>query len=447
MVVIDVSIVNVALPAIRHALHYSPSGLQWVVNAYTLTFAGLLMLGGRAGDLVGLRRLFLGGLGVFTLASLAGGLAQDAAWLSTARAFQGIGGAALAPASLSIVTTTFSEGEARNRALGIWSAIVGAAGAIGVLAGGILTSELSWRWILIVNVPIGVVGLLAGRRYLPHADRDHSARLDLPGAMSLTSGLVLVVYAVVQTSTHPWGSSPTIATLLLAALLLAVFVIIERRSTAPLIPFGVLRARALLGANLVQLAVGAAFFSFLYFRSLYMQGVLGYSPLRTGLAFVPMGLAITIGARSSSRLTTPVGPRITVITGLTATLGGLLWMSQTTDHSTYRGGILIPGVLVSLGLGLVLPQLAAAATSGVSSRQAGLASGLLNTSRQIGGSIGLAILATLATSRINVLSAGHLATPTSYALSAGYDRAFFIAAAFAAAAIPASVMLPGRGTS
>jgi EmrB/QacA subfamily drug resistance transporter len=444
MVVLDVSIVNVALPSIRASLHYSPTGLQWVVNAYVLTFAGFLMLGGRAGDLIGRRRIFLGGLALFTLASLAGGLAQDAVWLTAARAVQGLGGAVLSPATLSIVMTTFTEGDARNRAIGMWSAVAGAGGAVGVILGGILTSGLSWRWVLFVNVPIGVAGLVAGRRFLPDAPGNREAKLDIPGAITVTGGLALLVYAIVGTDTHPWASGQTVGTLAAAAALLAAFAVIQVRSAAPLVPFGLFRSRAVSGANLTMLAVGGAFFSFWYFLSLYVQGALGYDALTAGFAFFPMGVAIVIGAQASSRLVGRVGFRPMIVVGLAVSAAGLLWMSTVTDHSTYAAHILGAGVLVSLGFGLMFTPLAGSATTGVPGHQAGLASGLLNTSRQIGGSVGLAVLATIATSRIAALSDGRPQAPGAAALTSGYARVFLISAFFMIAAGAATLLLPSR---
>ena len=442
MVVLDVSIVNVALPSIRDSLHYSATGLQWVVNAYVLTFAGFLMLGGRIGDLIGRRRIFLLGLLLFTAASLLGGLAQNAAWLTTARAVQGLGGAVLSPATLSIVMTTFTEGEARNRALGTWSAVAGAGGAIGSLAGGVLTSELGWRWVLYVNVPIGIVGLLVGLRVLPKIAGNRSTRLDLPGAITVTLGLAVAVYGIVNTATYSWGSAHTIGALAIAAVLLAAFAIIQTRSAAPLMPFALFKSRSVSGANLSMVGVGAAFFSFWYFTSLYMQNALHYDALKAGLAFFPMGVAIVIGAQASSRLLKRTGLRPMILFGLIVTVAGLAWISRITPHTTFLWGVCGPGCLVALGFGLILPPQAASATNGVPIHQAGLASGLLNTSRQIGGSIGLAVLATIATSRIDALSKGH--TPTAAALTSGFARAFVVAAFFGCAAVVASFLIPGR---
>lgn len=442
MVVLDVSIVNVALPSIRSSLHYSATGLQWVVNAYVLTFAGFLMLGGRAGDLFGRRRVFLAGLGLFSLASLAGGLAQDPAWLTAARAAQGLGGAVLSPATLTIIMTTFGEGEARNRALGTWSAVAGAGGALGVVLGGVLTSALSWRWVLFVNIPIGVAGLVAGRLILAEGRRPDAGRLDVGGALTVTGGLAALVYAIVGTDTHPWGSAQTLATLAVSAVLLLAFVVIQTRVASPLVPLRLFRSRSVSGANLAMLAVGSAFFSFWYFLSLFLQGVLGYGALKAGFAFFPMGLAIIVGAQFSSRLVGRTGFRYMIVLGLGVTAGGLFWLSTIDRSSGYLANILGPGLLVSLGLGLLLTPLAGAATAGVPRQEAGLASGLLNTSRQVGGSVGLAVLATIATSRTKGLLASHHAVGAS--LASGYARVFLIAGILILAGLIGTAMLPRR---
>jgi EmrB/QacA subfamily drug resistance transporter len=445
MVVLDVSIVTVALPSIGRDLHYSSSGLQWVVNAYVLTFAGFLLLGGRAADLFGRRRIYLFGMGLFTLASLAGGLATNAAWLTTARAVQGIAGACLSPATLTIIVTTFS-GPARARALGIWSAVAGAGGAAGGILGGVLTSTLSWRWVLFVNIPIGVAAVIAALAWLTESRRPQGAgqprsRLDVSGAVAVTAGLGILVYAIVGTESRPWGSPVTLSLLGAAAALLAVFVVIELRlASAPLVRFGLFRSRSVSGANLVMFLIGAAFFSMWYFLSLYLQNVLGYSALKTGLAFLPMGITIIIGAQASARALPRIGVRLPLLAGTVLAACGFAWLSAISPDSSYWVHVFGPGCLIALALGLLFTPLAAAATAGVAMTEAGLASGVLNTSRQIGGSLGLAVLATIATDRAHaVLAAG---TSTAAALNSGYSRAFVVAAGLIVVAALATLMVP-----
>ena len=461
MVVLDVSIVTVALPSIGRDLHYSATGLQWVVNAYVLTFAGFLLLGGRAADLFGQRRVYLSGMALFTVASLAGGLATDSAWLTTARAVQGIAGAVLSPATLTIIITTFPA-DRRARALGIWSSVAGAGGAAGAILGGVLTSELSWRWVLFVNIPIGVAAVVATLAWLPEsrdrAARGAAARLDVGGAIAVTAGLGALIYAIIGTDTHPWGSARTLSLLGAAVILLAAFAVIELRlASAPLMPFRLFRSRSLSGANIVMFLVGAAFFSMWYFLSLYLQNVLGDSALKTGLAFLPMGVTIMIGAQASSRILPRVGVRPLLQAGTLVAAGGFAWLSAISPHASYWTHVFGPGCLISLALGLLFTPLAAAATSGVAVREAGLASGVLNTARQIGGSLGLAVLATVATDRTraalagsrsvlagsrSVLAGGRPVLSQAAALNDGYSRAFEVATALILAAFAASFMVP-----
>ena len=450
MVVLDVSIVNVALPSVGHDLHYSASGLQWVVNAYVLTFAGFLLFGGRAADLFGRRRIYLFGLALFTLASLVGGLAQTSGWLTAARAAQGIGGAFLSPASLTLIVTTFSDRQRRAKAIGAWSAVAGAGGAAGAILGGVLTAELSWRWVLFVNVPIGIITMAAAARYLTElrrpADDRPRPRLDVAGAVTITAGLGALVYAIVETSSHPWLSTPTLSVLAVAVVLLAAFAVIEARlASAPLVPFQLLRSRSVAGANVVMMLVGAAFFSMWYFLSLYFQDVLGYSALRAGAAFIPMAVAIIIGAQASPRLLHKTGLRPLLAAGTLLAAVGFAWLAQVPAQSSYLVHVLGPGCVIALALGLLFTPLATAATSGVPISQAGLASGVLNTSRQVGGSIGLAALAAVAVARSNsALASGH--TPDS-ALAAGYDRAFIVAAVLSLAGLACSLFMPSATAS
>ena len=451
MVVLDASIVNVALPSIQRDLHFSTSGLQWIVNAYTLTFAGFLLLGGRAADLYGRRRVFIVGLTVFTASSLLGGLAQNQAWLVSARALQGLGAAILAPATLTILTATFPEGPRRAWALGAWSAVSAAGASAGALFGGILTDFLSWRWILFVNVPVGVVALIAALRYLPESRAELGHRhLDLAGAVTVTGGLVALVYALVRTETYSWGSSEVLLPLAFGVVLLALFVVLQARfSRAPLVPLRIFRSRSVTGGNVVMLMMFGALFGSWYFETLYMQHVLGFSPLQAGLAFLPQTVLIAAGAQVTARLVPKFGPRPLILAGTLTAGAGLAWLAQTTTSTTFLGGLLGPFVLIGLGMGLAVTPIAVAGTAGVPPRDAGLASGLLNTSRTVGASIGLAALATIAAKRTASTLSDHVATAarTATALTDGYTLAFSIAAVLLlATAIVALATLPSLRT-
>jgi len=443
MVVLDVSVVNVALPAIRNSLRFSEQDLQWVVNAYTVTFAGFLLLGGRAADLLGRRRVFISGLVLFALASLAGGFADTQALLIAARGAQGLGGAIIAPASLSILTTTFEEGAARNRAVGIWGAMGGAGGAAGVLLGGVLTDLLSWRWILFINVPIGLLAAFFAERYIVET-REAMRRpsFDLAGAVTATVGLSVLVLGIVRTDVTGWGSLSTLALIAAGAALIAAFVAIEGRvARAPLMPLRIYASRTLSAANVVVLMIGAAVFAMWFFLSLYLQQVLGYSPLRAGLAFLPMTLCIVAGSTLASRVVTRVGPKPMLVTGMTAQAAGLALFTQITPGGSYLGQIIVPSLLVAIGIGFSFVPVTIAAVAGVASEEAGLASGLVNTSRFVGGALGLALLAALATARTNTDL--HHGLAAHAALTSGFVLAFGIAAAFSAAgAVIALVGLP-----
>jgi EmrB/QacA subfamily drug resistance transporter len=441
MVVLDVAIVNVALPQMRQDLGLSVTGQQWVVNAYTLTFAGLLMVGGRAGDLFGRRRVFMLGLGLFTFCSLIGGLAQSGAWLIGARAAQGVGAAILAPSTLSLLTTRFFEPAERRRALGAWSATAASGAAIGVLAGGVLTDLLNWRWVLFVNVPIGIV-LLAGAWLALSESRVDSAHrsLDLPGALTMTAGLSILVYGIVSTDTHSWGSPQTVTTLLAGGILLLAFVFIESRAAHPVVPLSIFKMKTLSAANGIAVTVGAALFGMYFFLSLYLQQINGYSPLKAGLAFLPAGLATMGGALTAARLVARIGPRRQLVIGLLLAAAGLAWMSTVSAHAGYFAHVFGPVLMVGVGLGLSFVPMTMAATTGVPPHEAGLASGLVNTSRQVGGAVGLAAMATVAASAAR----GHGATVGRLtALTNGYDRAFGIAAAALVVGAGLALLLPG----
>jgi EmrB/QacA subfamily drug resistance transporter len=423
----DVSIVNVALPQMRDALGLTITSQQWVVNAYTLTFAGFLMLGGRAADLFGRRRVFLIGLSLFTAASLAGGLAQDGTWLIAARAAQGLGGAVLAPTSLSLLMSTFTDMTQRRRAMGVWSATAASGAAAGVLAGGILTDLLGWRWVLFVNVPIGIILLAVTPRVLPEwRAAGPRPRLDVAGAFTITAGLALLVYGIVSTDTHAWGSAETVTALVAgAAFLLAALFIEARVAPSPLVPLGIFRRRPLVVANGIAMIIGAALFGMYFFISLYLQQVAGYSPLRTGLAIAPAGAMTLVGSLNAARLVARIGARWQLVLGPVLSAAGLVWMSFLSFGDGYLTHMLVPLVLFGLGVGTTFVPMTLTATAGVLPAQAGLAAGLVNTARQVGGAVGLAVLATLASSatRDSRLSAGSVQA----AMTTGYDRAFLIA--------------------
>jgi EmrB/QacA subfamily drug resistance transporter len=435
MVILDVSVVNVALPAIRGGLHFTEANLQWVVNAYTVTFAGFLLLGGRAADLLGRRRVFVAGLTLFSLASLAGGFAHSQGMLIAARALQGLGGAIVAPASLSILTTTFTEGAARNRAVGVWGAMGGAGGAAGVLLGGVLTDTLGWRWILFINVPIGLAAALFSQRLIAEGRDSNRARsFDLAGALAATLGLSILVLGIVRTDVTGWGSGQTIGLIAAGLVLLALFLAIEGRfATEPLMPLRIYSSRMLSAANVVVLLVGAATFGMWFFVSLYLQQVLGYSPIKAGLAFLPMTLMIVAGSTFASRGVTRFGAKPLLAVGMIAQTAGLLLFTGVSVGGSYLGDVALPSLLVSAGLGLAFVPATISAVAGVAPHEAGLASGLVNTARLVGGALGLAILAAFATAHTNsdLRHTGTGVHVVREALTAGFDIAFAVAAGFA----------------
>jgi EmrB/QacA subfamily drug resistance transporter len=432
VVVIDASIVNIALPSIGRALRFSQADLSWVVNAYTLTFGGFLLLGGRLADLMGRRRMFMVGLIVFSLASLVGGLAQSEPWLIAARAVQGLGAAIVSPAALSIVTTTFAEGAERNRALGVWGAVAGAGGAAGVLLGGVLTSGLSWRWVLFVNVPIGLLCVFLAPRVLVESRAEVQTRnFDVPGAVTVTAGLALLVYALVDAVNVGWGSSATLLKIAAAVLLLIAFLAIELRQSAPLMPFSIFRLRTLRGANTVALLIGMSLFSMFFFVSLYMQQVLHYSALKAGLSYLPLAVGIILSAGAASVGVTRFGFKPILLSGLLFVAGGLFWFSRVpATGGTFAANVLGPSLLAAVGLGLSFVPVTIAAVTRTRPHEAGLASGLVNTAQQVGGALGLAILATVANSRTkSVMHAGQ--HDVAIALTKGFERAFLVGAGFA----------------
>jgi EmrB/QacA subfamily drug resistance transporter len=436
VVVLDASIVNVALPTIGGALDFTQDNLSWVVNAYVLTFGGFLLLGGRLADLLGRRRVFIGGLILFALASLAGGLAESDTMLIAARAVQGLGAALLSPAALSIVTTTFSDGAERNKALGVWGAVAGSGGAAGVLLGGVLTEYVGWEWVLWVNVPIGIAAaLLAPRLILESRSESETRHFDAWGALSVTAGLSVLVYALVEAPNAGWGSGQTIGLLALALGLLGVFVAIELRSKAPLMPFSIFRNRTLTGANVVGILTGASLFSMFFFISLYMQQVLGYSAIKAGVSYLPLAVSIIIAAGVASQLVTRIGFKPVLATGMLLISGGLVWFAQISPDGTFLADVLGPSLLAAVGLGFAFVPQTIAAVSGVSDREAGLASGLINTSQQVGGALGLAVLLS-----VSLSTTGATATDP-VTLTEGYSDAFMVGAGIGLLGVIATLFL------
>jgi EmrB/QacA subfamily drug resistance transporter len=474
MVVLDATIVNVALPHIQHALGFSGSGLEWVVNAYALTFGGLLLLGGRAGDLLGRKRVFIAGIILFSVASLAGGFATSQAWLLTARAIQGVGGAIVAPTALSLVTTNFPEGPPRNRAMGVYAAMSIAGGAVGLIAGGLLTTYFSWRWVLFVNVPIGIFVALMAPRVLSESER-HRGRFDIPGAITGTLGLSALVYGLSNAATTAngvshWGDTKVLASLSASVVLLAAFLLIESRSEHALMPLRIFRNRDRSGAYLIMLCIGTALFGMFFFLTIFVETVWGYSALKTGVAYLPMMATVMVMAGVSAQLVPRIGARPLLLAGSAIATGGMFWLSRITEHSTYAGGLLGPMIVTAAGMGMLFMPVTLVSLSKVEDRDAGLASSLVNTGQQVGGSIGLAILGTVAwtvvanTARNSVAhakaaaaaaaKAGHpLPKPSAaqlaqaktsildHALAIGFSRGFVVSAIIMALALVATIAL------
>jgi EmrB/QacA subfamily drug resistance transporter len=397
MVVLDATIVNVALPSIQRDLGMSEADLQWIVNAYALMFGGFLLLGGRAGDLVGRKRVFLLGVVVFTSASLLNGLSPSSEFLIVFRGLQGLGAALVAPAALSIITTTFAEGAERTKAMGVWAAIAVGGGAVGLVLGGILVEALSWPWIFFVNVPVGIAVFLASLRFVPESRDEHAHKsFDLAGAVTVTSGLIALVYGIVKAQEKGWGSLHTVGFFTLALVLLGAFVVIEGRSAEPLVRLSVFRVRTIRAANVVMFFVASGLFAMFFFNTLYVQRVLGYSPLEAGIAFLPFTAGIIIGAGLAQRLVPKLGAREVPLVGMPLAVAGLLLFLRLQPDGSYLTDLLPGIILVSVGMGLTFVPVTLIATSGVPVDDAGLASGLFNTSQQVGGALGLAILSTLA---------------------------------------------------
>jgi EmrB/QacA subfamily drug resistance transporter len=460
MVVLDSTIVNVALPHIQTALGFSGTNLEWVVNAYALAFGGLLLLGGRAGDLMGRRRVFIAGIALFALASLAGGFATDQAFLLTARVIQGIGGALAAPTSLSLIAVTFPEGKERNRAMGVYAAMSISGAAVGLIAGGLLTSYADWRWVFFVNVPIGLIVVLLAPRVLGESERKHG-RFDLAGAITGSVGLGALVYGLSEAATtfangqaiSNWGDTKVIVSLVAAVVLLVAFGIIEARSKHALVPPRVLANRNRTGSYLISLCIGTAMFGMFFFMTLFVQEVWGYSPVRSGVAYLPMVATILIAAGLASNLVARVGARTLMLVGPAFAAGGMFWLSRITEHSHYASGLMGPMMLTGFGMGLTFVPLSIVALYGVANDDAGAASSLLNVGQQVGGSIGLAILGTVAWSAVasNLKSAAaaagttHLSQAaqtamTNHALAYGFGRGYEVSAGIAVLALIVSVI-------
>ena len=445
MVILDGTIVNVALPSIQRALHFSASGLEWVIAAYALAFGGFLLLGGRSGDLYGRRRMFTIGVTIFAGASLLGGLAPDSAWLIAARLLQGIGGAIASPTALALIQNTFPEGRERARAMGVYAAMSGAGGSIGLLLGGVLTDLVSWRWVLFVNVPIGALVALAAPRLLP-TNETRPGRLDLPGALSVTAGMTSLVYGFSHAASSRWSDPLTVAALMVGAGLLGLFLVIESRSQHALMPLRIFADRSRSASYLIMLCLAAGMFGAFFFMSQYVQEVLGYSPLRAGLAFLPMTIGIGVTANVLSRVVGRVGTRRPMMVGPALGAAGLFWLSFAGVGTGYLS-ILGPIVLIATGMGATFLPLTLTVMSRVERNEAGLASALLNASQQIGGSLGLAVVVTVAASApaAQRVVLGGAQRAAHQALTSGFDAGFRVASLIALAGfVVATVVLRER---
>jgi EmrB/QacA subfamily drug resistance transporter len=454
MVVLDATIVNVALPHIQRALGFSDTNLEWVVYAYALTFGGLLLLGGRAGDLLGRRRIFIAGILLFTLASLLGGFATDQAWLLTARAIQGVGGALAAPTALSLIAVTFPEGPPRNRAMGVYASMSVAGSAVGLIAGGLLTTYASWRWVLFVNVPIGILVALVAPRVLPESER-RRGRFDLPGAITGTLGLGSLVYGLSeatagQDGVSHWGDTRVVVSLVAAAVLLVAFALIEVRSKHALLPMRVLKSRDRSGAYGIMLLIGTGMFGMFFFLTYFIQNVSGYDPIKTGISYLPMVVAMVIASGAAAQLVQRIGARPLLVAGAVVMTGGMFWLSRLTEHSTFAGGLLGPMIIAGAGLGLLFVPISLVSLTKVADGDSGVASSLVNAGQQVGGSIGLAVLGTVAWSTFanslhsqasTAARAGTRLTQAAqaqmehHALAVGFSHAFLVSAGTSVAAL------------
>ncbi len=442
MVVLDIAIVNVALPSIQVDLGFSQENLQWVISAYALVFGGFLLLGGRAADLLGRRRIFLAGTIVFTISSLLAGLAWSEASLIGARAFQGLGAAVITPAALSILSTTFVEGRERNIALGVWGAVGGFGAAAGVLMGGVLTDALSWEWIFFVNIPVGLTALVLAPILLKES-RDASVKsFDALGAVLVTSGLSSLVYAITQAATDGWLAGKTVGFFTASVALLAGFVAWEVRHPEPLMRFGILRTKTVSGANVAGFILGTATFSLFLMLTLYMQQVLGYSPMKTGIAYLAVAGTAIFTSAIAAQLVTRIGVKPVLVVGMTSLTAGLVYFTQVSVGGSYLADLLPGFLLIAVGLGFSFVPISIAALAGIQPAEAGLASGLINTSQQIGGALGIAALSTIATSRTDDAIAG--GSTQAAALVTGFHGAFVAGVILAAIGIVAALTLIRR---
>ena len=439
MVVLDIAIVNVALPSIQVDLGFSQENLQWVISAYALVFGGFLLLGGRAADLLGRRRLFLAGLIIFTAGSLFSGLAWSEASLISARALQGLGAAVISPAALSILGVTFAEGRERNIALGVWGAVGGFGAAAGVLFGGVLTDAFSWPWIFLVNVPVGVAAFALAPVLLGESRDARVRSFDALGAFLVTGGLVTLVFAITQAGDYGWGSLETIGLFAGAAALLAAFVVWESRASEPLMRLGILRLQTVTGSNIAGFILGGAMFAMFLMLTLYMQQVLGYSAMKTGLAYLAVAGTAIFWSAVAAQLVTKIGVKPVLVAGMTALTIGLILFTQVSVGGSYLGDLLPGFLLIGLGLGFSFVPISIAALAGVRDEEQGLASGLINTSQQVGGALGIAILSTIATTQTgNAIADG---TSAPVALTDGFQTAFFVGVGIAAVGILAALFL------
>jgi len=442
MTVLDVSIVNVALPSIGEALDFSRESLQWVITAYAITFGGFLLLGGRSADLLGRRRVFMVGVAVFTIASFLCGLAWSEGVLIGARALQGFGAAIISPAALSIIMTTFEEGPERNKALGIWGAIGGSGAAVGVLAGGVLTKYFGWEWIFFVNVPVGLAAFVLCRRFVRESRSERERSQDWAGALTVTAGLALLVYAVSQAPDHGWGSSWTISRLVVAAVLLLAFVAIETRTKDPLMPFRIFRVRTVAGANVAGFLLGAVVFANFFILTLYVQQVLGWSALRTGVTFIATAGSAVLWAGVAQALVTKVGPKPIMAVGFVAMALGMLWYTQIPVDGSYWSDLLPGYLLVGFALPFSFIPVSIAALAGVEHDEAGLASGLINTAQQVGGAIGVAVTSSVSISHFNnLVQSGH-SVPDAF--TSGSQWAFWVCVGLAVVGLIATLVLVRR---
>ena len=442
MVVLDIAIVNVALPSIQLDLGFSQGDLQWVISAYALVFGGFLLLGGRAADMLGRRRIFLGGIVVFTVASLLAGLAWSEASLISARAVQGLGAAIITPAALSILSTTFAEGRERNIALGAWGAVGGFGAVAGVLLGGVLTDALSWEWIFFVNVPVGVVGFVLAPFLLRESRDARVNRFDLPGAVLVTSGLSSAVYAITQAGQKGWLAAETLGVFGASLVLLGAFVAWELHHPEPLMRFGILQTRTVSGANVAGFILGTALFSMFLMLTLYMQQVLGYSAMKTGLAYLAVAGTAIVWSGVAGQLVTRVGVKPVLVVGMAMLTAGLLWFTQVSVDGSYVTDLMPGFLIIGVGIGFSFVPISIAALAGVKAAEAGLASGLINTSQQIGGALGIAALSTIATSKTQDSVSSGSALPV--ALVDGFQSAFLVGAIVAALGVVAALTLIRR---